>query len=479
MRKMTWLFKLTVVLLCGGLLLGSALGDDGFYVITASMGTFRGDWNVETVYRARDVVFFNGSSWFSLVGNNLGQVPDAPSSPYWTLLAKKGDTGAQGPQGPQGIQGPTGSTGPTGPQGPQGIQGIQGPAGPTGPTGASPWGLNGSATYYTQGNVGIGTSSPSYPLTISRDHPMPLYVSSSSSDYPTVIVGESTSSTGSQCYAVVGRVHTSGQGIGVYGMANGGYGVYGYAEASDSNSGGVYGKGTAGYGVKGQSNHGYAVFGENTATTGSYYGVVGTTTSPTGSGVMGYTNKATGKGIYGLHSSTTGAGYGVAGVSTSSGGAYGVYGQAPPGGSWAGYFSGNGYFTGTLGAGVKTAIVATSQGHRKLYCQESPELWFEDFGEGELMGGLARIELDPLFLETVTINDEHPMKVFIQLNDDCNGVYVKRQKTGFQVIELYGGNSSAHFTYRVVAKRKGYQKTRLEATADPTKHLAKLKMPEK
>jgi hypothetical protein len=56
----------------------------------------------------------------------------------------------------------------------------------------------------------------------------------------------------------------------------------------------------------------------------------------------------------------------------------------------------------------------------------------------------------PPFLETVTSNEQRPLKVFIQLNDDCNGVYVQRQATGFQVVELGRGNSSAHFTYRVV-----------------------------
>jgi hypothetical protein len=54
------------------------------------------------------------------------------------------------------------------------------------------------------------------------------------------------------------------------------------------------------------------------------------------------------------------------------------------------------------------------------------------------------------------------MKVFIQLNDDCNGVFVKRGDTGFDVIELQKGQSNAHFTYRVVAKRKGFEDKRLE-----------------
>jgi len=33
--------------------------------------------------------------------------------------------------------------------------------------------------------------------------------------------------------------------------------------------------------------------------------------------------------------------------------------------------------------------------HRLLYRQESPEPWFEDFGEGKLVGGKAEVKLDP------------------------------------------------------------------------------------
>jgi hypothetical protein len=97
-----------------------------------------------------------------------------------------------------------------------------------------------------------------------------------------------------------------------------------------------------------------------------------------------------------------------------------------------------------------------------MYSQESPENWFEDFGEGQLINGRAHIELDPLFRETVTINRQHPMKVFVQLNDDCNGVFVRRGLTSFDVIELQKGRSNAHFTYRVVAKRKSFENKRLE-----------------
>jgi hypothetical protein len=112
--------------------------------------------------------------------------------------------------------------------------------------------------------------------------------------------------------------------------------------------------------------------------------------------------------------------------------------------------------------GTKSAVVPSSQGPIRLYSQESPEVWFEDFGEGRLINGQCQIALDPLFLETVTIDEQHPMKVFIQPNDNCNGVFVQRGINSFTVIELQNGQSAAAFTYRLVAKRKGYENSRLE-----------------
>lgn len=121
------------------------------------------------------------------------------------------------------------------------------------------------------------------------------------------------------------------------------------------------------------------------------------------------------------------------------------------------------YYVGGLGgSGEKNAIVRTSKGPVAVYCQESPENWFEDFGEGKLNNGYCRIKLDDLFLETVTINEQYPMKVFIQLRDNCNGSYVKTKLDEFDVLELQNGKSNAEFSYRVVAKRKGFENFRLE-----------------
>lgn len=113
--------------------------------------------------------------------------------------------------------------------------------------------------------------------------------------------------------------------------------------------------------------------------------------------------------------------------------------------------------------GSKSAVVTTTDyGQRLLYAVESPEVWFEDFGSGQLINGRVRINLDPVFLQTVTVNAQHPLKVFVTLTDECNGVFVKKGSDHFTVHELAGGQSNATFDWRVVAKRKSLEDLRLE-----------------
>jgi hypothetical protein len=197
------------------------------------------------------------------------------------------------------------------------------------------------------------------------------------------------------------------------------------------------------------------------------YGVVGKVASPNlySSGVAGYNSSPTGGiGVYGR-------GYtGVLGTtSLSSTTAYGVYGSAV-GVSYSGYFNGgaglfvNGNQTAT---GTKAAAVETSDVWRKLYCEEAAEIYFTDYGSAALSNGRAHVELDPTFVETVTIDDQHPLMVFVQPNGETNGVYVEKHGTSFDVIEQMGGASNAHFDYRIVAKRKGYESERLTPTIAP------------
>jgi hypothetical protein len=113
--------------------------------------------------------------------------------------------------------------------------------------------------------------------------------------------------------------------------------------------------------------------------------------------------------------------------------------------------------------GTKNAVVATaSHGQRKLYADESAEVYFFDRGGGQLVNGVVVIALDPVWLETVTIDADHPMRVQITLTGDCNGVYIsEKTATGFTVRELRGGVSNATFDWEVAAKRKGYEDERL------------------
>jgi hypothetical protein len=114
--------------------------------------------------------------------------------------------------------------------------------------------------------------------------------------------------------------------------------------------------------------------------------------------------------------------------------------------------------------GNKSAVVPTkSYGQRRLSADESAEVYFFDRGQGQLVNGEVIIQLDPMFLETVTIDDNHPMLVQITLTADCNGVFIsEKTATSFRVKELMGGTSDATFDWEVAAKRRGYEDERLE-----------------
>jgi hypothetical protein len=265
--------------------------------------------------------------------------------------------------------------------------------------------------------------------------------------------------------------YTIGSGSGVYGRTDGG-GNAGYFEITNSGSSShaVYASTDgSGNGVYGESADGDGVYGFSNAT--SQAGVYGINDNPQGDGVAGssasgrgvrgssYTGTAVyaisgyGDGVYGQSSGEDKAG--VFGYNNTAGG-YGIYGWSTNGVALYGH--GDLVCTGSKSAEVKlddgTAI--------RFYAEESAESWFSDYGEGRLSDGRARIELDPVFLQTVTINAAHPMKVFVQLESDCNGVYVaNKTSTGFDVVELQGGGSNVPFSYRVVCKRKYYEDDRL------------------
>jgi len=52
-----------------------------------------------------------------------------------------------------------------------------------------------------------------------------------------------------------------------------------------------------------------------------------------------------------------------------------------------------------------TRIQTTKSGSRLLYAIESPEVWFEDIGSATLLDGQVEVIIDPIFAQTVNLDD--------------------------------------------------------------------------
>lgn len=107
-----------------------------------------------------------------------------------------------------------------------------------------------------------------------------------------------------------------------------------------------------------------------------------------------------------------------------------------------------------VGTGSNSTMINHEGKKRVLFSPEAPEILFQDFGVGTLKNGSAYINIDPILANNIYIDKKHPLKVFIQLEGDCNGVYVtEKTKKGFLVKELKGGLSTIDFSWQIVATR--------------------------
>jgi len=224
---------------------------------------------------------------------------------------------------------------------------------------------------------------------------------------------------------------------------SGGTGVYGIGGAHGEPNGrtglGVIGKGDIGVSGKGST---YGVYGE-----GGTYAVYGH--SPRGNGVAAYTD----------------SGYTYALWAQGPRYAAGLFGKTVIGGSVV--IMGDVSVSGTLSATAKSAVVKVPDGsHRALYCVESPECWFEDFGRSRLVRGKARVRLDRTFAAVVRTRDYH---VFLSPEGLSHGLYVSRlTRDGFEVREQHRGTSTVPFSYRIVALRKDVDAPRFRRVKLPT-----------
>jgi hypothetical protein len=108
-----------------------------------------------------------------------------------------------------------------------------------------------------------------------------------------------------------------------------------------------------------------------------------------------------------------------------------------------------------LGFGTVNTLVQDNEGKERIMAApEAPEALFQDYGIGKLIDGYAKIDIDPVLTKNIRVDETHPMKVFIQLEGDCKGVYVyNKTASSFEVKELQSGNSNVSFSYQIVAFR--------------------------
>ena len=114
----------------------------------------------------------------------------------------------------------------------------------------------------------------------------------------------------------------------------------------------------------------------------------------------------------------------------------------------------------------RIAQQTTSGARVDTFAPQATEPTLEDFGEAQLVDGVATVPVDPRFASAMDTTTRY----FVTLTPegDCKGLYVAdRTPAQFVVRELQGGRSSIAFTYRIVAKPLGSDAERLPASALP------------
>lgn len=296
------------------------------------------------------------------------------------------------------------------------------------------------------------------------------------------------------------------------GAAQNGFGVRGSANASPTSTGYVMGvrgdaSGNSGttYGVYGQSSSasgfgvdavnvningtGLLAIGNNTTASflagGSGAAINGTSvgtfsiakTATSGIGVVGIGNNLTGSiitPVRGAGVAGTGTQYGVMGFATTtvntnggntsntngvnaSAGGYFEVQNATVAQTWAyvGVRDNGGINRKIIGPGTVNTVVKDLENNMvALSAPEAPENLFQDYGQSKLIDGRVHVDIDPIFAKNIVVNEKHPLRVFVQLEGDCKGVYVtNKTRYGFDVVELDGGRSNTAFSYSLTANR--------------------------
>ncbi len=305
------------------------------------------------------------------------------------------------------------------------------------------------------------------------------------------LISETSSSGGAALYG-----SDTGTGLGIFGTSSNNHGIYGTTAFTGSAFliGGIIGWGTGA-----NMANGVLAVSDQQPTSTSNMGiraVSGSTTSISSTQVLnvGVNTNATDLAVYALtegpitsnssieaaryQTNYTGiaidpdsrdpraqlAGYNSSAITPLGSGTmyYGGYFYSGGSNSNSSYAYAGARFNGTnykiIGNGTVSTIVegaASSDSPKVMFAPEAPEVLLEDYGTGQLVNGTATISIDPIFTKNIVVNSNHPLKVFIQLEGDCNGVYVtNKTANGFTVKELQNGNSNVAFSWHIVANRK-------------------------
>ncbi|MDQ7780933.1 MAG: hypothetical protein RDV41_14645 [Planctomycetota bacterium] len=204
------------------------------------------------------------------------------------------------------------------------------------------------------------------------------------------------------------------------------------------------------------------IYGETSSTTDLQTGVKGYCSGASGvlTGVWGeVTNSNTSlstRGVYG-RGYKTGV-FGQAADSASNGQQTGGYFTNASTSSYAfvSYRASSGTNYKIYGTGTASTVMPTDQGMVTLYCPESPEHWFMDFGSAKLVDGRAHVKLCPVFRQCITYDEANPIKVQVTPKGECEGqLYVRLTEDGFDIVESRDGKSDVDVDYQVVGKWRG------------------------
>lgn len=124
-----------------------------------------------------------------------------------------------------------------------------------------------------------------------------------------------------------------------------------------------------------------------------------------------------------------------------------------------------GNFTVAAGFAKSVAVQGRDGELHRMYCMESPEAYFEDFGHGKLdSNGTATVQLDPEF---VNIVESKAYDVFLTEYAAGQNLYISNRDGDKFEVKSNAPGAVGEFGYRVVARRKDLKAGRLEKIARP------------